>query len=91
MALAIYFPVEGFTTEKYDQVLRRLEEEGQGSPDGRTYHCSFKAGEGLHVFDVWDSQETFDAFGETLVPILGEAGVELPKPEIAEAYNIIEG
>ncbi len=91
MALAIYFPVQGMSSEKYDEVQRRLKEAGQGSPAGRTYHCAFKAGEGLHVFDVWDSQETFDAFGETLVPILGEAGVELPTPEIAEVYNIIEG
>ena len=43
------------------------------------------------MFDVWDSQENFDAFGETLVPILGELGVELPTPQIAEVYNIIEG
>ncbi len=91
MALAIYFPVEGFTTEKYDQVLKRLEEEGQGSPAGRTYHCSFKVGDGLHVFDVWDSQETFDAFGQTLVPIMGEAGVALPEAQAAEVYNIIKG
>jgi hypothetical protein len=91
MALAIYFPVEGMSAEKYDQVLRRLEEAGQGSPAGRTYHCSFKAGEGLHVFDVWDSQESFDAFGRTLMPIVAETGVVMPEPQIAEVYKIIEG
>jgi hypothetical protein len=91
MALAIYFPVQGMSAEKYDEVLRRLEEAGQGSPAGRTYHCSFKAGEGLHVFDVWDSQESFDAFGQTLMPILAETGVAVPEPQIAEVYKIIEG
>jgi hypothetical protein len=55
------------------------------------YHCSFKAGEGLHVFDVWDSQESFDAFGQTLMPILAEVGIDPGKPEIAEVYKIIEG
>jgi hypothetical protein len=91
MALGIYFPVEGMSSDKYDEVQRRLEEAGQGSPAGRTYHCAFRAGDGLHVFDVWDSQESFDAFGQTLMPILAETGVELPKPDIAEVYRIIEG
>jgi hypothetical protein len=42
------------------------------------------------VFDVWDSQESFDAFGQALMPILAEIGIELPKLEIAEVYRIIE-
>ena len=28
----------------------------------------------IAVFDVWDSQEAFDAFGATLMPILTELG-----------------
>lgn len=91
MALGIYFPVQDMSAESYDEVLRRLEEAGQGSPPGRMYHCSFKVGEGLHVFDVWDSQESFDAFGQTLMPILAEVGIDPGKPEIAEIYKIIEG
>ena len=91
MALGIYFPMESMSTEQYDDVVRRLEAAGAGSPPGRSYHCAFSGGSGLHVFDVWDSQESFDEFGQTLMPILGEVGVDPAEPQIAEVHNIITG
>jgi hypothetical protein len=90
MALGIYFAVKGMTPERYDRVIERLEAAGVGAPEGRSYHAAFAAGPGLHVFDVWDSPETFAAFGEVLMPILGDEGVEPGDPMIAEIHNIIE-
>ncbi|HTQ69317.1 MAG TPA: hypothetical protein VMI13_11560 [Solirubrobacteraceae bacterium] len=43
------------------------------------------------MFDVWESQEAFDAFGATLVPILSDLGVELNEPGVSRVYNVIEG
>lgn len=74
MALGIYFAPQSMSQDQYDEVIRRLEAAGAGVPEGRTYHCAFALGGGLHVFDVWDSQETFDAFGQTLMPILADVG-----------------
>ena len=91
MALGIYFPMESMSTEQYDDVVRRLEAAGAGPPPGRSYHCAFSGGSGLHVFDVWDSQESFDEFGQKLMPILGEVGVDPAEPQIAEVHNIITG
>ena len=91
MALCIYFPVKGMSADKYEEALRRLEGEGQGAPPGRSYHVSFTAGDGLQVVDVWDSQESFDAFGQTLMPILTELGIDPGQPAIGEVHNIIEG
>ena len=91
MALGIYFPMESMSTEQYDDVVRRLEAAGAGSPPGRSYHCAFSGGSGLHVFDVWDSQESFDEFGQKLMPILGEVGVDPAEPQITEVHNIITG
>lgn len=91
MALGIYFAVEGMSVEKYDEVIRRLEEAGAGAPAGRSYHCAFAVGEGLHVFDVWDSQESFDGFGQTLMPILGELGVDPGEPMVSPVHSIIVG
>ena len=45
----------------------------------------------IQVFDVWESQEDFDAFGPTLIPILAELGVELTEPSVAEIHNSIAG
>jgi hypothetical protein len=91
MALGIYFIHEGFTPDKYRDAIARLEAAGAGSPKGRTYHCALESGGSIQVFDIWESQEEFDAFGATLVPILSELGVVLGEPMIATVVNVIAG
>ena len=91
MALGYYFAPKSFSVEQYDETLRKLEEAGAGSPPGRSYHCAFEGEGGIHVFDVWDSEETFAAFGQTLIPILTGAGVDPGEPHIAKVHNIIVG
>ena len=91
MAICVYFPVQGMSTDKYDDILSKLEAAGQAAPAGRTYHVAFEGENGLQVVDVWDSQETFDAFGETLMPILAEVGVDPGDPMVAPVHNVIIG
>jgi hypothetical protein len=91
MALAFYFAPESFTPEQYDEVIRRLADAGAGSPPGRSYHCAFTGDGGVQVFDVWDSQESFDKFGEALVPIMAEVGADPGQPQVAEVHNVIVG
>jgi hypothetical protein len=91
MALGFYFAPQSFSREQYDEVIRRLDEAGVGSPAGRSYHCAFSGDGGLNVFDIWDSQESFDKFGETLIPIMAELGTDPGEPQVAEVYNIIVG
>ena len=45
-------------------------------------HVALESNGEIQVFDVWGSQEEFDAFGETLIPILTAAGVELNPPMV---------
>jgi hypothetical protein len=40
---------------------------------------------------VWDSMESFEKFGETLVPIMNELGADPGQPQVAEIHNIILG
>jgi hypothetical protein len=91
MALGIYFVHGGFTPEKYKQAIQRLDDAGAGSPKGRSSHFALESDGMIQVFDVWESQEDFDAFGATLVPILTELGVELGAPMVATVYNTISG
>ncbi len=91
MALGFYFAPKSMSLEQYDDVMRRLEAAGQSSPPGRLYHVAFAEGGGLHVFDVWDSQESFDRFGQTLMPILAEAGIDPGQPRVVEVHNIVAG
>ncbi len=91
MALGIYFMHGGFTPAKYDEVVKQLEGAGAGSPKGRTYHVALESNGEIQVFDIWESQADFDAFGATLVPILSEHGVELKEPMVATVHNVIRG
>ena len=89
MALAIYFPVQGMTAEKFAAVHQQLAAIGQENPPGRTFHAGFHVGDGIQVFDVWDSQETFAAFGAHLMPILAELGIDPGEPQISEIELLV--
>jgi hypothetical protein len=91
MALGFYFTPAGFTPERYDETLTRLEAAGAGSPPGRLYHVALESDGLVQVFDVWESQESFEAFGATLLPIMGALGVDPGQPMVAPVRNIIQG
>jgi hypothetical protein len=42
------------------------------------------------VYDVWDSVESFDAFGQTLMPILEELGLKVGQPDVMPIHNVIQ-
>jgi hypothetical protein len=91
VALGFYFTPSGFTPEIYDQTLAKLEAAGAGSPPGRLYHVALESDGLIQVFDVWESQESFEAFGPTLLPIMAEAGVDPGQPMVAPVRNVIKG
>ena len=91
MALGIYFVNPGFTPEKYESALKQLDAAGAGAPKGRTFHFALESNGEVNVFDIWESQEDFDAFGSTLVPILTDLGVQLGEPMVATVRNVIRG
>jgi hypothetical protein len=79
------------TSEKYDETIRRLEAAGDFPPEGLEVHVAFTSGGSFRVSEIWDSREQFDAFGQRLMPLLDEVGIQLAgEPEIVEVYNIIK-
>jgi hypothetical protein len=89
MALGFYVTGKGFTQEKYDTTLAQLEDAGVGAPAGRLSHIALETDGEIQVFDVWESQEAFEAFGATLIPILTAAGIEINEPMVARVHNEI--
>jgi hypothetical protein len=90
MALGFYITGTGFTQEKYDTTLGQLEGAGAGAPDGRISHVALETDGEIQVFDIWESQEAFEAFGATLIPILNAAGIQLNEPMVARVHNEIK-
>jgi hypothetical protein len=89
-SIVVRFSPASLTKEKYDDTIRRLNESGDFPPDGLDYHVCFGEDGSLRVSEIWDSPEQFAAFGERLLPLLAEVGIEFSSdPEIFEAHNII--
>ena len=91
MALGFYFTPTRFTLTEYDDVIGQLEAAGAAVPAGRLYHVAMETDGQISVFDVWDSQESFEAFGPTLLPIMASVGADPGQPMVAPVHNIIEG
>ena len=89
MALGIYFAPSSMTVAQYAEIVQRLKKSGAGHPKGRRYHACFGDPEKLQVFDVWDSQVTFDKFGQTLMPILTEMGLATTQPMVMPVHSAI--
>jgi hypothetical protein len=88
--LARFAPTSNVTTEQYDETIRRLEKSGDWLPAGLEYHVAFKSDGKFRVSEIWDSREQFDAFGERLMPVLKDVGIEPGRPEMLEIHNIIK-
>jgi hypothetical protein len=91
MALGFYFSPSSFTPAVYDETIKKLEAAGAGAPAGRLYHFALEADGKIQVLDVWESQEAFEAFGPTLVPIMKELGADPGQPMVSPVRNIIKG
>lgn len=89
MSVLIRFAPASLSAEQYDESIRRLEADGGFPPDGLDYHVCFGSDGNLRVSEIWDSRAQLDAFGERLMPLLADVGIEPGEPEIVEIHRVI--
>jgi hypothetical protein len=90
VAILVRYTPQGMTPEQYDAVGRQLQEAGHWPPDGLLAHVAFGAGGGLHVSEVWESREQQERFGESLLPILREQGIDAAgEPQYLEVQGYL--
>jgi hypothetical protein len=80
--IGVYFPASAMTADQHKSVDDRVS--ADGPPAGLKLHTCFSEGDQLAMFDVWDSQEAFEAFGAKLMPIVEELGVPMSTPMFVE-------
>jgi len=90
MSILIRFAPASLSAGQYDESVRRLEGNGQWPPDGLDYHVCFGPEGNLRVSEIWDSREQLDAFGERLMPVLAEVGIDPGQPELLDIHNIVK-
>ena len=89
MTVVVLFSPSAMIAEQNNEVTKCLEAAGARTPAGRVYHVCFGPSDKLRVFDLWDLQDDFDAFGLTLLPILDEVGIDAGQPEVFDVHNIM--
>jgi hypothetical protein len=89
MSILIRFTPASLTAEQYDGTIRRLQANGPWPPDGLEYHVCFGSEGNLRVSEIWDSREQLDAFGERLMPVLSDVGIQPGEPEVVAIHNIV--
>ncbi|MER7580613.1 hypothetical protein [Kitasatospora sp. NPDC096140] len=75
MAVVMSMRWVGATPEQYDTVRDEVRWE-ELEPAGAQLHVAWFDAQGLHVTDVWDSQQAFETFfAERLAPAVEKAGI----------------
>jgi len=82
MAIAVYFHPKNMSLDDFEKTHQRLIEIGAEAPEGRIHHSCMGEDGDLMVYDIWESPESFEAFGQTLMPILAELGIDAGEPSI---------
>ncbi len=91
MSVGYYFHSPSMSTGQYDEIMKRLDAAGASKPKGRSFHSAFSEGANVAIYDVWDSEADFEAFGATLMPILAEVGVDPGQPSVVPMHNVVFG
>lgn len=83
MAIAVFIDHQKLTLAAFDEVDRRVHAAiADSGPAGLVHHSLYGKDGALMTFEVWESEEDFEAFGSLLMPILAELGVELRPPRV---------
>ena len=88
MAIAVYFHPKAMTLQQFEETHRLLDEAGLSKPDGRIHHSCFGDDGDLMVYDIWESPEQFEAFGQTLMPILAKLGLDAGEPSVMAVHRL---
>ena len=90
MSIVVRFQPAGLTREQHDRVTQRLEAGGNWPAPGLQVHVTFGDDGNLLVSEIWESEDQMRAFGETLMPILQDEGVQMAaEPQVFAVHDLV--
>lgn len=89
MSIVVRFSPPSLTREQYEEAVRRLQQAGDFPPVGMDYHVCFGSEGNLRVSEIWDSRAQWEGFGERLMPVLADVGIQPGEPEVYEVQSIV--
>lgn len=89
--VVVHFEFPNTSQQQYNATWDELRKTGQSNPKGLLFHVAAPMTDGaLFVTDVWESEQAFNDFGNTLMPILEKLDIPRVRPNIMPAYNVYE-
>jgi hypothetical protein len=95
MVVVAVFQDPSLTQERYEQSVNKLtggksrvESPADWPVEGLLVHVAGQGENGFRVVDVWESEDALRRFGETLMPILQDVGVQ-GQPEVYPAHTLV--
>ena len=97
MTVGVLLNLPGITQEQYEQVNTKMfwqfPMKPDQAPDGCLMHSAGPMPNGWYVYDIWESPEHFQRFGEEQVgPAMAEVvggGGPPPQPEFFPIHNVV--
>ena len=92
MAVARIFDGKGWTSEQYDELLKRLLGglgRGHRAAPGVLFHWSAATDAGMRAVDVYETREAADALAGQIGPIAGELGMAMPEITEFEVHDYL--
>jgi len=87
MSVVVRYPPSNVSKQQYDSVRNELTEAGEWPAEGCQLHVCFGPEDNIRVSEVWESAEKAQAWGDTLGPGLGRAGIQLSgEPEVFDVH-----
>ena len=88
--VVVQFNFPNVSTKQYDAVWNDLRATGNAHPKGLISHVGAATADGgLLVVDVWESQQAFDEFGKTLMPLIAKQDIPLIPPKVYSAHYVL--
>ena len=96
MAVVAVFEAPSLTQQQYEESVRRLtggrlsrmEKPSDWPVPGLLAHIAGQGKNGFRVVDVWESDEAFGRFGDHVMPILKDLGIDI-QPDVYQSLALV--
>src|SRR4051812_42426621 len=89
MPIGVYFSPASMNLDQYNEIMADLESANAFPAKGCLSHVCFGDNGELRVFDIWETREDFEHFGQKLMPIIEKAGVNTGAPFFVDIHNFV--
>jgi quinol monooxygenase YgiN len=87
MPVAVHICPDHMSRDDYKRAIEDLEKAGVHEPEGRLYHAAYGADDDVQMFEVWRSQNDFDAHSDKLFATLQGAGVNVDRVDVHPVHS----